>query len=317
VRRFTFVLLVCLAGLGASEWVYRSVVGRDLIGRIFGRGHLVALAHGNGVYEIDLRREKMADDSPAEIKNATHRLAIEAALRSLSGKEHVAAHKVAKECDLVRWQFENEKAFFARMRATGFSKQSLTTAAADNLKARQWIEEWLASRITVTEEECRGFYHTHRDAFALPRRLRASHIFLAAPAETPSEDVESKRLLIESLSQRIEQGEDFSDLVTEASEDEATKWRGGDLGFFASSRMLPEFFAAATNLPVGGLSKPIRSPLGFHIIQVTTIEPVRLISFEEARAEILNALQNEQRSRLAGGLTARLTKEVEYFGVAR
>ena len=239
MRRFTFVLLVCLAGLGASEWIYRSVVSRDLIGRIFGRGHLVALANGSGVYEIDLRREKLADDSPAEIKNATNRLAIEAALRGLSGKERVAAHKVAKECDLVRWQFESEKAFLERMRATGFSKQSLTTAAADNLKARQWIEEWLASRITVTEEECRGFYHTHRDAFALPRRLRASHLFLAAPPETPSEDVESKRLLIESLSQRIEQGEDFSDLVAEASEDEATKGRGGDLGFFASSRMLP------------------------------------------------------------------------------
>ena len=149
------------------------------------------------------------------------------------------------------------------------------------------------------------------DAFALPRRLRASHLFLAAPAETPSEDVESKRLLIESLSQRIEQGENFSDLVAEASEDEATKGRGGDLGFFASSRMLPEFFAAATNLPVGGLSKPIRSPLGFHIIQLTAIEPARLISFEEARAEIMNALQNEQRRLLADGLTARLTKEAE------
>ena len=317
MRRFTGALLVCLAGLAASEWIYRSVVCRDLIGRIFGRGHLVALAHGNGVYEIDLRREKTAGDSPTEIENTTHRLAIEAALRGLSGKERVAAHKVAKECDLVRWQFESEKAFLERMRATGFSKQSLTIVAADNLKARQWIEEWLASRITVTEEECRGFYHTHRDAFVLPRRLRASHLFLAAPPKTLAEDVESKRLSIESLSQRIEQGEDFSDLVVEASEDEATKGRGGDLGFFASSRMLPEFFAAATNLPVGGLSKPIRSPLGFHIIQLTAIEPARLISFEEARAEILNALQNEQRRRLADGLTARLTKEAEYFGVAR
>ena len=122
MRRFTFVLLVCLAGLGASEWIYRSVVCRDLIGRIFGRGHLVALAHGNGVYEIDLRREKTADDSPAEIENATHRLAIEAALRGLSGKEHVAAHKVAKECDLVRWQFENEKAFLKGCERTGLSK---------------------------------------------------------------------------------------------------------------------------------------------------------------------------------------------------
>ena len=111
MRRFTVTLLVCLAGLIASEWIYRSVVCRDLIGQIFGHGHLVALANGSGVYEIDLRREKTDDDSPAEIENATHRLAIEAALRGLSGKERVAAHKIAKECDLVRWQLRVRKRF--------------------------------------------------------------------------------------------------------------------------------------------------------------------------------------------------------------
>ena len=315
VRRFAFALFACLAGLAASELIYRSVVCRDLIGRTFGRGHLIALAQGNGVYEIDLRRETAADDSPDDA--ASHRLAIDAALRALSRKEHVTASKVARECDLVRWQFGNERAFVERMRANGFSRESLWTAATDNLKARQWIEKRLASQIAVTEEECREFYRTHRDAFALPLRLRASHLFLAAPPETPPEVVESKRLLIESLSQRIAQGEDFSDLVAEASEDEATKWRGGDLGFFASSRMLPEFFAAVTNLPVGGLSKPIRSHLGFHIVQLTAIEPARVIPFEEARAEITGILQNEQRRFLTGELTAKLTREAEYFGVAR
>ena len=315
MRRFAFALFVCLAGFAASELIYRSAVCRDLIGRTFGRGHLIALAEGNGVYEIDLRRERAAGDSPDDA--ASRRLVIDAALGALSRKEHVTVSKVARECDLVRWQFGTERAFVEKMRATGFSKESLWTFAANNLKARQWLETRLASEITVTEEECRVFYRTHGEAFALPPRLRASHLFLAAPPETPPEDVESKRLLIESLSQRIEQGEDFSDLVAEASEDEATRWRGGDLGFFASSRMLPEFFAAATNLPIGGLSKPVRSHLGFHIVQLTAIEPARVIPFEEARAEITNLLQNEQRRFLTGELTAKLTRAAEYFGVAR
>jgi peptidyl-prolyl cis-trans isomerase C len=315
VRRFAFALFVCLAGFAASELIYRSAVCRDLIGRTFGRGHLIALAEGNGVYEIDLRRERAAGDSPDDA--ASRRLVIDAALGALSRKEHVTASKVARECDLVRWQFGTERAFVGKMRADGFSKESLSIAATNNLKARQWLETRFASEITVTEEECRVFYRTHGEAFALPLRLRASHLFLAAPPETPPEDVESKRLLIESLSQRIEQGEDFSDLVAEASEDEATRWRGGDLGFFASSRMLPEFFAAATNLPVGRLSKPVRSHLGFHIVQLTAIEPARVIPFEEARADIRNLLQNEQRRFLTGELTAKLTRAAEYFGVAR
>jgi hypothetical protein len=317
VRKFALALFVCLAGLAASELIYRSAVCRDLVGRTFGRGHLVALVQGRGVYEIDLHREMVADDSPDGARDASHRLAIDAALRALSGKEHVTASKVARECDLVRSQFGNERTFIERMRVNGVSRKSLSTAAADNLKARQWIERRLTSRMAVTEEECRQFYRTHRDAFALPRRLRARHLFLAAPPETPPEVVESKRLSIESLSQRVAQGEDFSDLVAEASEDEATKWRGGDLGFFASSRMLPEFFAAVTNLPVGGLSKPVRSHIGFHIVQLTAIEPARVIPFEEARAEITNLLQNERRRFFTGELTAKLTRDGKYFGVAR
>ena len=317
MRKFALALFVCLAGFAASELIYRSAVCRDLFGRTFGRGHLVALVQGRGVYEIDLRREMAADDSTDGVKKASHRLAIDAALHALSRKEHVTPSKVARECDLVRWQFGNERTFIERMRVNGVSRKSLSTAAADNLKARQWIERRLASQRAVTEEECRQFYRTHRDAFVLPRRLRASHLFLAAPPETPPEVVEAKRLSIESLSQRMAQGEDFSDLVAEASEDEATKWRGGDLGFFASSRMPPEFFAAVTNLPVGGLSKPVRSHLGFHIVQLTAIEPARVIPFDEASAEIIGSLQNEQRRFFAGELTAKLTRDAKYFGVAR
>ncbi len=328
LRALAFALLACLAGLVASELIFRSSVCRDLIGRTFGRGHLVALVDGNGVYEIDLRREMMADcyasglsqDQPLareEIRNASDRLAVNAAIRASSRNESVAASSVSKECDLLRSQFENERAFTERMRTCGFSRESLSTTVADNLKARQWIEKQIASQIAASEEECREFYHTHRDAFASPQRFRASHLFLAAPPETPEEVVESKRVLIESLAQRIEQGEDFSALVAEASEDEATKGRGGDLGFFASSRMFPEFFAAAATLRLGELSKPVRSHLGFHIIQLTAIEPARLIPFEEARAEITGILRNDQRRLLAGELGARPTRDAKYFGGAR
>ncbi len=77
--------------------------------------------------------------------------------------------------------------------------------------------------------------------------------------------------------------------------------------------MLPEFLAAVTTLRVGEVSKPIRSHLGFHIIQLTAIEPARTISFEEARAEIMGILRNEQRRVLTGELSARLIREAKYF----
>src|SRR5437016_11321025 len=53
----------------------------------------------------------------------------------------------------------------------------------------------------------------------------ASHIFLAAPVDTPPEIVESKREPIDALAARLARGETLAQVAPEASEDEATKSR--------------------------------------------------------------------------------------------
>ena len=126
-------------------------------------------------------------------------------------------------------------------------------------------------------------------------RLRASHIFLAAPPETPPEIVEAKQKLIDSLAARLRDGEEFEALVWEASEDEASKPRGGDLGYFSRWRVPQDFFAAVSQLKIGETSKPFRSVLGFHIVRVTEIKPARQMTFEEARFEIAARLTNQLR----------------------
>src|SRR5262249_11227068 len=128
-----------------------------------------------------------------------------------------------------------------------------------------------------------------------PLRLRASHLFLAAPDGYPSELIESKKALIEKLSQRVTNGESFDNLVAEFSEDEASKEIGGDLNYFATERMLPEVFAAAAKLSLGQISEPVRSSLGFHLIRVTDVTPAHNLTYEEARSEIELLLQNQKR----------------------
>src|SRR5438876_6943819 len=110
-------------------------------------------------------------------------------------------------------------------------------------------------QLGVSVDEARRHYDEHLETYSQPLRFRANHLFLAAPAEAPEEAIDEKSEAIASLATRIGHGEDLSALT---SEDEATKTRGGDLGFFSKYRMPPDFVAVVAKMRVGEISPPAR-----------------------------------------------------------
>lgn len=68
--------------------------------------------------------------------------------------------------------------------------------------------------------------------------------------------------------ERIRKGEDFGKVASEVSQDTGSAAQGGDLGWFGKGAMVAPFEEAAFSLPVGEISKPIKSDFGWHIIQV-------------------------------------------------
>jgi cytoskeletal protein RodZ len=72
----------------------------------------------------------------------------------------------------------------------------------------------------------------------------------------------------QSLRQRIVDGEDFADLALRFSNDPGSGSQGGDLGWAARGRYVPEFDEAAFSLEVGEISAPVKTSFGYHIIEV-------------------------------------------------
>ena len=305
--------LALVAGIGSGEMIYRSKICRDAIGRCFGSGRLLALVNGRGIYEIDMRAEMAADrylagsKIDANLEDAVlKRLIANEDLRQLSNREAISETELQYEFDLPRDQFTDEKLWTKRMADGGISVQSLRQLVRENLAGRRLIEQEIANRLAANDDSVRNYYAQHSADFAQPLRLRANHIFLAAPPETLPEIVEAKQKLIDSLATRMRGGEEFEALVWEASEDEASKPRGGDLGYFSQWRVPPDFFATVSQLKIGQTSKPFRSALGFHIVRVTEIKPPRQMTYEEARFEIAARLTNQNRREAVEALTARL-----------
>lgn len=94
---------------------------------------------------------------------------------------------------------------------------------------------------------------------------RARHILLrTSPQVTP--EVAARRLA--DYRRQIETGaRTFEDVARQHSEDGSAA-SGGDLGWFNPGAMVPEFEEAMNRLPTGGLSPPVASRFGVHLIQV-------------------------------------------------
>lgn len=280
IRAFFFLVFAVLAGVLLAEWLYRSDQSRNAIREFAAR-----------VWA-----------SPEERDH----LAIEKNLRAAAGNESVSAEEIAHELDLLRFQFADDLAFSEALEAAGYSDETLRAEIVEHLQARLWIERQVAPELTVAAPEIRQIFDANGEAFTQPQRYRASHVFLAAPPGTTPELAAEKQSAIQGLAVRILAGETLTEIAAEASEDEATKEGGGDLGYFCALRMPPDFMTEVGKLAVGELSAPLRLQLGFHIVQLIEAKPPRAMAFEEVRGEIAVGLANERRAGAVGRLAEAL-----------
>lgn len=99
----------------------------------------------------------------------------------------------------------------------------------------------------------------------LPDSVQASHI-LINPQTFGS--VQKAKAVADSLKTKIELGANFAEIAMKYSEDPGSKMKGGDLGWFKSKQMVPEFEEAAFGGEVNKLYV-VATRYGFHIIKPT------------------------------------------------
>jgi peptidyl-prolyl cis-trans isomerase C len=90
--------------------------------------------------------------------------------------------------------------------------------------------------------------------------------------QKPETEIHARHILVgteeeaKTALKRLMGGEEFEKLAKELSKDPGSE--GGDLGWFTKDRMVPEFSDAAFKLEVSQVSDPVKSPFGWHIIEI-------------------------------------------------
>jgi peptidyl-prolyl cis-trans isomerase SurA len=96
------------------------------------------------------------------------------------------------------------------------------------------------------------------------KQTHARHILIKVN-EIVSDDDAHQRTLV--LKERLDNGADFADLARQHSNDLSAS-QGGDLGWLYEGDTVPEFEKAMDALQIKEVSVPVRSPFGWHLIQV-------------------------------------------------
>ncbi|HSQ82943.1 MAG TPA: peptidylprolyl isomerase [Casimicrobiaceae bacterium] len=95
-------------------------------------------------------------------------------------------------------------------------------------------------------------------------QTHARHILIKVNESTSEADAKAK---IDRLRDRLLGGAKFEDVARANSED-ASAAKGGDLGWLSPGDTVPDFEHAMDKLKVGEISEPVRSPFGWHLIEV-------------------------------------------------
>lgn len=137
--------------------------------------------------------------------------------------------------------------------------------------------------------QARSMYQAKPERFKAEEQVRVRHILI----EGKDDKAQAKA---QEILKALRSGADFAALAKQDSIDKGTADKGGDLGFFARGRMVPEFDAVAFDLKKSGdISDIVTTQFGLHILQLQDRRPAGQQPFEEVR----DALMREVRAKIA------------------
>lgn len=139
--------------------------------------------------------------------------------------------------------------------------------------------------------------------------VTVAHIMIMKPKTENAEEAAKARKTINEISQKLKQGEDFTALAKQFSQDKSTAVNGGQLNKFGSGELSSEEFenaAFALKTP-GQVSEPVETGFGWHIIKL--IEKHQPKPLNDVQADLENKIKRDERSKLISqSLTDKLRK---------
>ncbi|MBV8198170.1 MAG: peptidylprolyl isomerase [Candidatus Eremiobacteraeota bacterium] len=168
------------------------------------------------------------------------------------------------------------------LKARGLTEADVRTA----LREQIILDKALASQVKIPPAEIAQNFKQNHAQYDKQAQVTARHILV--PSLPLAQKIEGD----------LKAGQNFGDLAKKYSTDTATKDKGGELGSFRRGQMVPAFDKYAFSAPIGQISPPVKSPFGYHIIQVESRTPGQKATLASATPQIMDTLRQQHEAPL-------------------
>ncbi|MBC8554759.1 MAG: peptidylprolyl isomerase, partial [Candidatus Brocadiales bacterium] len=170
------------------------------------------------------------------------------------------------------------------------------------------IDEYMEKTITGEEIET---YFTENVGNFNGETVTASHILVDTKGVEDEAKLKEAKEKIDKIKKELDGGADFVQLAKAYSDCPSAK-TGGDLGPIKKGEMVKDFTDAAYATELNGISDPVKTPFGYHIIKITGKDEGKDVNFEEVKDKVKIALHNEKTLNLIQDLLKKSEVKVLY-----
>jgi len=217
--------------------------------------------------------------------------------------EKIPAEQVEAVLARLKEQYENQEQFYKEFDATDDEK--IRERIELQLRVEQRLKDLCKDLPKPSQAAIQHYYDENKERFRTSEQARVAHIVKYINWQT---DEETAYNVLREAHNELKNGTPF-EVVVDKYTDCADS--GGDLGRVTRGQMVEEFEDVVFNLGVGEVSDIFRTRFGFHIAKVYEKKPAAVLSLEEAKGEIVDALKAQMREKAVDEFIDRLRSKAK------
>ena len=195
-------------------------------------------------------------------------------------------------------KLDTDEAFQAALKQEGMTMAELRKSLEKQMLLTRVTQNQVMAKVGITEEEARKYHAEHIKDFTKPGTVTIREILVRVPADGKGVNVaadEEAKAKAEAARKRVLAGEPFEQVAAEVS-GSASRANGGLVGPLNTNELTPSFKQLVDAMKIGDISEVVHGQGGYQVIKLDARTADEVMTAEQARDKIADALYEQKRT---------------------